>query len=229
MLSKVRRLGRFVDGSEKQEHEPGLSLVVFKIAALALVFVFGLTATLLLSNPALRALVLGWIATSFFAISGAFKRIQAKKVLQNPVRREIIRMLRRRDGEHLTALAERLAVTRQTISYHATVLNNFNLIRLVKDGPYVRAFLQRDAGKGTAILRRSWAAKIVALLAAHPDMSVKEIAQRMGVTVATARWYLRKLEEADVLEASSGGRKSTLTVALWAERDAAVQPAGAPS
>jgi DNA-binding transcriptional ArsR family regulator len=63
------------------------------------------------------------------------------KALADPTRRQILDRLRDRGGQTLVELCERLAMTRQAVSKHVTILEAANLVHTRRVGRQKRHYL----------------------------------------------------------------------------------------
>jgi DNA-binding transcriptional ArsR family regulator len=63
------------------------------------------------------------------------------KALADPTRRQILDRLRDRGGQTLVELCERLAMTRQAVSKHVTILEAANLVHTRREGRQKRHYL----------------------------------------------------------------------------------------
>lgn len=153
----------------------------------------------------------GVLLPSFLAVPGLYRYLRADLLANNAVRREILRRTFARPGTAVTQLAAELGVRRQTITYHLNVLGDFDAVVLVRDGAAVKVFpsLAHQAAREplAMMMERRWARPVLRLLAEAPECSIRRLAQRLGVSVPTARWYLGKLREAGLLAEGPGGRR----------------------
>jgi predicted transcriptional regulator len=130
--------------------------------------------------------------------------------LELPSRRAIYRAIETTPGIHFRALFEELDYAQGTLQYHLRWLADAGLVDVSEDGDYTRyypagSFDPADRQVMNA-LRRTYARRIVAYLAAEGPMTTSELAETLEKSGSTVSWHLSKLHDAGLLERRRDGR-----------------------
>jgi len=125
-------------------------------------------------------------------------------------RREIYRAIDETPGIHFRGLLDRLTYAQGTLQYHLRRLTDEELIEVSEDGKYTRyyaadSFDETDRTVMNA-LRREYARRIVAHLAADGPLTTTELADRLDKSRSTVSWHLSKLADADLVAGERDGR-----------------------
>lgn len=125
-------------------------------------------------------------------------------------RREIFRAVEATPGVHFRALLDDLAFAQGTLQYHLRKLADDGLVEAVDDGQYTRyypagEFDEADHAVMNA-LRREYARRIVAHLAADGPLTTSDLAERLDRANSTVSWHLSKLAEAEIVTRERDGR-----------------------
>lgn len=125
-------------------------------------------------------------------------------------RREIYQVVAANPGIHFRELLDRLDYAQGTVQYHLRDLRAEGLIEEADDGKFTRYY---PAGEFDEIdravisaLRREYARRIVAHLAADGPLTTSELAERLDRSPSTVSWHLSKLTEAELVETERDGR-----------------------
>lgn len=130
--------------------------------------------------------------------------------LDLPSRREIYQAIEDAPGVHARALLDRLDYAKGTLQYHLDWLVDAGLIEVVDDGKYTRyyragEFDERDRAVMNA-LRRTYARRVIAHLAADGPLTTGELADRLEKADSTISWHLSRLAEVGLVEKERRGR-----------------------
>jgi predicted transcriptional regulator len=128
-----------------------------------------------------------------------------------PSRRAIYQTIRDVPGIHFRALVDEVAYVEGTVQYHLRQLADEGLIEESDDGKFTRyypadEFDDLDRAVMNA-LRREYARRIVARLAADGPHTTTELADALGKSASTVSWHLSKLADADLVEKRRDGRR----------------------
>ncbi len=139
-----------------------------------------------------------YILTVLAGILGALKFLpliltKVKSVLDNSKRSKILRVISRNPGISIAELENITGINRSTLRFHLSVLEKEGLIWSLKAGKY-RIFF--PAGKYSHCIKSERKMKIIELLSQNESLTVKDIAEILGVSYYTAYRHVRELERA---------------------------------
>ncbi|MFB6079572.1 MAG: winged helix-turn-helix transcriptional regulator [Haloferacaceae archaeon] len=125
-------------------------------------------------------------------------------------RRAIYRYVAANPGVHFRGLLDALDYAQGTVQYHLGWLEDEGLVETSADGNYTRyypadSFDEADRAVMNA-LRREYARRIVAHLAADGPLSTAELSDRLDRSPSTVSWHLSKLDDAGLVEGERRGR-----------------------
>lgn len=125
-------------------------------------------------------------------------------------RRTIYQRVAANPGIHFRALLSDLDYAQGTIQYHLKWLESEGLVSTSDDGKFTRyyptgSFDEADKAVMNA-LRREYARRIIAHLAAEGPLSTDELSGRLGKSTSTVSWHLSKLADADLVTKELKGR-----------------------
>jgi predicted transcriptional regulator len=165
---------------------------------------------------------------------------QREAVLEHPVRGRLYEAVARQPGITIRDAAERAGVARTTAAYHLHVLVRAGLLMTRPGNKTVHCY--RNDGRLTEEQQRRLQAlaskrtrRVAELLASKQGMQRSELAQALGISIATVNWHLRPLAEQGLLKEERWGRRRMLlpTPALMESLatislPASANPAGMP-
>lgn len=161
----------------------------------------------------LFAAFLGFIA--HIAYTPSRRRLTRTDLLENDTRSRILTFVesRGRRGAHLREIQRSVGCGVSTLLWHLQTLGDFNLIESVKSGRYTLFFstdVEFDEDEEFAGVLRSKMAKSIwdYLLEKKSPQSLASIAKNAKCHPETARYHLKKLEEADAIVRSREGKKT---------------------
>lgn len=125
-------------------------------------------------------------------------------------RRVIFQHVSENPGVHFRAILDALDYAQGTIQYHLKWLQDEGLIERSDDGKFTRyyparSFDEMDRAVMNA-LRREYARRIVAHLAAAGSLTTADLSERLEKSPSTVSWHLSKLEAADLVTKERRGR-----------------------
>lgn len=125
-------------------------------------------------------------------------------------RRTIYQRVAANPGIHFRALLSDLDYAQGTIQYHLKWLESEGLVSTSDDGKFTRyyptgSFDEADKAVMNA-LRREYARRIIAHLAAEGPLSTDELSGRLEKSTSTVSWHLSKLADADLVTKERKGR-----------------------
>lgn len=125
-------------------------------------------------------------------------------------RRAIYQHVAANPGVHFRGLLDALDYAQGTVQYHLRWLEEQGLVRVSDDGKYTRyypteTFDEADEAIMNA-LRREYARRIVAHLAADGPLTTAALSDRLGRSPSTVSWHLSKLDDAGLVTKERQGR-----------------------
>lgn len=130
-----------------------------------------------------------------------------EKLLEDPTRREIVRVLRETPGLNKSQLRRRVDVLRNTLEFHLSRLEERNIVltRQVPTGNEVLCFLAADehlwADERTRVLfGRASNREIALYIAEHEGPATREIADAVDLEPVTVLHHLETLREHDLVD-----------------------------
>jgi len=149
-------------------------------------------------------------------VSG-IRRIYKKNVLDHPERAAVYAAIVARPGIDLAGIAAELSMNRETLRYHLDQLESNTRIVVMRDHGIIRYY--ENHGRYTPaerrVLRHLWnptAKQILALVAANPGITQKELCARLAVTAPTVRWYMQRFRTDGLVTDRHEGKYTRYTV-----------------
>lgn len=169
---------------------------------------------------AVAATTLVGMALWFFGkpLLGLFTRLRTPKVLEHPVRAEIVDLIAQDPGVHVSALSTRLELSRRDADYHLNVLQRHGLIaQVLVEGkrcnfPAGYAPTQRQLAS-LAALRNDSLRGVVDFVRTRPGVGVTEISQHLGLALPVASKRVARLRRMGLVHAERVGRTVQVRVA----------------
>lgn len=125
-------------------------------------------------------------------------------------RRTIFQTVSDNPGIHFRELLERLDYAQGTLQYHLRNLERTDLLVSEDDGKYTRYYAagEFDESDRAVInaLRREYARRIIAHLAADGPQTTSGLAERLDKSPSTVSWHLSKLDDAGLVDRDRRGR-----------------------
>ena len=150
------------------------------------------------------------LITIFISIIGAilyspnYKRISIFQVLDNPVRKQIIKILEESGFEHFNSLQRKLSIGVSILIWHLKILEEFNIIKNKKVGQYKVVYLvdippQNDQVIIYMTIKSKKALIIVGFFIQSPAWKIIELSDAAKFSIELIKYYCTKLYELGVL------------------------------
>ncbi|HEX9816772.1 MAG TPA: winged helix-turn-helix transcriptional regulator, partial [Candidatus Thermoplasmatota archaeon] len=140
-----------------------------------------------------------------------YAKLRKSELTNNKFRDDLVSLIRSEPGISPPQLHRAVGGGWSTVVYHLTVLEKNNLVSSLIDGRHKRFFPVGDVDHGKrgqiAALRNPRTKEMLDLIMEEPGVVQKELAQRLHVTVPTAIWHVRRLEQAGLIESQRRDRK----------------------
>lgn len=130
--------------------------------------------------------------------------------LELDVRREIYRLIEDTPGIHLRKIQGDLDLPYGTTTYHLRYLEDHDLISSKEDGGYKRYYASHKVGRRDKeilrLLRQEIPRRVCIHLLVDPGQTHGELADEFDVSPSTLSYHMKKLREAEIVEAKRSGR-----------------------
>lgn len=173
-----------------------------------------------------RAWALGSIAMSLLSLAlwkwegarwlmlGLFSRLVRHRVLDQGTRSQVHELVHTSPGIHAHRIAKQLGMGNGATAYHLRVLMHHGLIVAVRRGG-IRSFFPAGGQSpqellAKAALQTESVARLYQSSLARPGDSLRNLANRAGLTLPTASKALRRLVDAQLVERKGHGRGMTI-------------------
>lgn len=150
-----------------------------------------------LDEDARRAQAIG-LAIGLLAI-GLYHRLTKDEVLDHPSRRRILSALEEKPGLGTNEVADRLDVSYRTARHHLEKLAEFGLVAAAGEDRRCRWCLPGDAGAVPEPVTEEQE-RVLELVDREQGLHLSEIARRLGMAKATAKFQLDQLAERGLVD-----------------------------
>ncbi len=140
-----------------------------------------------------------------------YRKIVTTNALDNDVREFIYTCIRKNPGIQFNALTRETQIKPGTMKYHLAILKLTNKVVLLDSCGRARYF--ENSGKYSPVeqkvlklLRSDTERAIFELLIHNPDMSRKDLEQRLHISGSAISWHIRRLSAENILVARKIGR-----------------------
>ena len=115
-------------------------------------------------------------------------------------------------GLHFREIQRRMKLGTGHLIYHLSRLCKLGFVRSNTDGRYLRYYTSKNIGNNELriieIARINKMPEIITLLLSNRNMNFGEIAEKIGLPLSTASWYMKKLVDGGIAKKYSKGRKT---------------------
>lgn len=143
--------------------------------------------------PALRAGALG-----------LFTRLDRPRILEHPVRRDIVGLVESNPGIHFSEIVRRLGLGNGNADHHVRHLVAHRLLAEVKAEGftcyYVPGAVGADAARGLPSLKSAGARSVLREIARRPGINAKEVAQAVNMSGPTVHYHVVRLHEGGLID-----------------------------
>ncbi len=152
------------------------------------------------------------LAKGITFVAPLFSRLDPQDLLDNPVRRRILELVREEPGISASELSRRVDVSWGTTIYHLNRLEDEHLVTSMREGRHRRFFQNGgthapDEREVLATLRNDTTAQVLDTVRSEPGLAQKEIAQRVDMSPSALAWHIKRLHEADLVTKERDGRR----------------------
>lgn len=141
-----------------------------------------------------------------------FTRLSREELEEHPLRAQILDIVRADPGIHAAGIAERLQASKGSVRHHLRLLSGAGLLqhgRLGARTGYFAVGAAPQARQAALAVRTGTARRILDALSGAPAESVRDLAERVGVSYASVRHHVERFERAGLvtLERSTAGTR----------------------
>ena len=194
-----------VNGSSRLAASSGLRAVPLSMSAIPLTGSAGASFLALLSG----LLVWFWPAIKGSPLMGLFSRLREDKLLDHPVRQEILLRVEAEPGIHYQGLLREVGGGKGSLEHHLRKLENGRLVRAVR-GPYYTCYFPWSVGQAARdaapALKSEGARKVLAAAQARPGITGQELASSTGLSASSVSEHVKHLVAVGLLRANRDGR-----------------------
>ncbi len=136
-----------------------------------------------------------------------FGRVEADPLLDQPLRRRIIQIIRRKPGIHASELCRESGEAWGTVQYHLGLLRKSELVSSVESGRERRFFppdMDPQRARMLSLLNQGRRQEIAAFIRDHPGIRQVDICDAVAVSRKTFRSSIRPLVEEGLIEERRG-------------------------
>jgi DNA-binding MarR family transcriptional regulator len=163
---------------------------------------------------------LWWLGRRFLPLAGLlmplFSRIQKDEVLDHERRAQIFELIKQRPGVHLSEIARALDLAWGPTLHHLRKLREQRIVS-IKNVGHRKCFFINGSGysdqqmEAMSLLKSDTLAEVAAAIESHPDSSLKEVSESLGISSPLAAHHVRKLVKAGLVRKERDGRRVRLT------------------
>jgi DNA-binding transcriptional ArsR family regulator len=143
--------------------------------------------------------------------SPLFTRFEKDTVLGHPKREALYALILQDPGVSLQALCDSTGLSRTAVTHHLRLMELQHLIvskRMGRSRHYYEngGRFGRDQKDAYAVLQNDRSKQVAQFVKQNPGAIQKAICSAVGVQASVAHWHLRRLQEAQIVEAVRNGR-----------------------
>lgn len=129
------------------------------------------------------------------------------KILELEKRKEIYNIVKKYSGSHFREIERKSRIPATSLRYHLHYLRKHGLISEEKSGNNLRYFSMEhnvEDKKLLSLLRQKNIRKILIYILTNKICTFEEIVKSVGLSPSTISWYLKKLEDQNVIVKKRG-------------------------
>lgn len=152
-------------------------------------------------------------------IGALFTRINAQQALDHPVRTRLLTLITESPGIRFTALREATGASVGVLSHHLRKLEQTDHVTAIRQSSFTAYFPHGEVDhriiRAAPAMRNDTAREILAAIQASPGCSMRDAAERAGVSHALAHYHVQRLRKNGVVTAEKEGKRLGLRPAPW--------------
>ncbi|MDO8538695.1 MAG: winged helix-turn-helix transcriptional regulator [archaeon] len=135
------------------------------------------------------------------------------EALELKARGKIYKVIEESPGLHFREIQRRAEIAVGSLQYHLEYLQKKHLVRIEKQGKFVRYYSVRgrqlgEDEKTMSLLRQNTIRRIVLHLLQHKQANNLSISNAVNLSASTVSWHLEKMLEEGLIEREKHGRES---------------------
>lgn len=143
--------------------------------------------------------------------SPMFTRFERESVMQHPNRMQLYTLVSTTPGIRLQDLCDETGLSRTAVTHHLRLLEQQHVIvsrRMGRSRHYYEngGRYERDQKDAYALLQNDRSREIADYIRTHPGTIQKQLCEALGVRASIAHWHVKRLEEANLVDATRQGR-----------------------
>ena len=136
-----------------------------------------------------------------------------EEALELKAREKIYRIIEESPGLHFREIQRRAEIAVGSLQYHLDYLQKKHLVRIEKQGKFVRYYSIRGKQLGEdekimSLLRQNTIRRIVLFLLQNKQANNLSISNAVNLSASTVSWHLEKMLEEGLIEREKQGRES---------------------
>lgn len=144
-------------------------------------------------------------------LMGLFSRIEKDDLLENERRAEIYELIKQRPGIHLSEISRQLDMAWGSTLHHLRKLREERIVQTKKIAHHKCYFLNGSGYSDAqmrvmSLLKNDTLADVAAAIEAHPDSSLKDLSEKIGISAPLAAHHVKTLEKAGVIQKERAGK-----------------------
>lgn len=144
-------------------------------------------------------------------LMGLFSRIDKDELLENERRAEIYELIKQRPGIHLSEISRELDMAWGSTLHHLRKLREERIVQTKKIGHHKCYFLNGSGYSDAqmrvmSLLKNDTLADVAAAIEAHPDSSLKDLSEKIGISAPLAAHHVKTLEKAGIIRKERAGK-----------------------
>jgi len=142
-----------------------------------------------------------------------YTKIKRERVLDHFVRGQIFGYIQANPGEHYNAIKEALGLTNGSLAHHLRTLEREQFIKSKRYGLYRRFYPMNFRMPADDVYQpNEIQTTILAVIRAHPGITQKEIAGRLGLTPPTVNYHISVLNDRHLIRVDRVGRSTHCSI-----------------
>ncbi|MCI0480445.1 MAG: winged helix-turn-helix transcriptional regulator [Candidatus Dadabacteria bacterium] len=137
-------------------------------------------------------------------------------VLELENRRRIYRLISKYPGMYMREIEKELGMAVGVLEYHLNYMVKTEILSVEREGNRTRYFVREDVSYGDkatiSLFRQEIPRRIVVHLMLHPGANFKVVLEQFNISKSTLSFHMKKLVEANVIDAKRDGREVSYTV-----------------
>jgi DNA-binding MarR family transcriptional regulator len=145
---------------------------------------------------------------------GFFSRLEKPRLLDHPVRQELVSIVENNPGIHFAEIARRLGAGNGNTEHHLRQLVAKNLLAEIETKGFRCYYVPGAIGAATAralpALKSRGARAVLRAIADRPGVNAQEVARAVGMSEPSVNYHLKRLKAVELIEITRNARSLVL-------------------